>query len=86
MCHIRNSLSERHYDYTTILSYVSLKSGCRTYLTTHVKDKHLGTYLQFQIIIKHKDEEKQDRFNPLRSVIPSGVAIFCRGDFLISSY
>jgi len=35
-----------YYDYTTVLSYVSLKSGCRTFLTTHVKSKQVGMYVQ----------------------------------------
>ena len=32
----QKSLLIRHYDYTAVLSYVSLKSGWGTYLTTHV--------------------------------------------------
>jgi len=29
-----------------ILSYISLKPGCRTYLTTHIKSKQVGIYVQ----------------------------------------
>jgi len=44
-------LSVWHYDYTTILSYYSLKSECRTYLTTHAKKKkHIDTYLHLLFI------------------------------------
>jgi len=35
-CKNSRLLSVWHFDCTTILSYLSLKSGCRTYLTTHV--------------------------------------------------
>jgi len=35
-----------HYDYTTVLSYGSLKPGCRTYLTTHAKSKQVSIYIQ----------------------------------------
>jgi len=29
-----------------VLSYISLKPGCRTYLTTHVKSKQVSMYVQ----------------------------------------
>jgi len=36
MCQNRRVLLARDYDYTTVLSYISLKSVYRAYLTTHV--------------------------------------------------
>ena len=41
-------------DYTTILSYCSLKFGCRTYLTTHVKrekKKYMHVFPSFTFFI-----------------------------------
>jgi len=70
MCQNRRVLLAWNYDYTTVLSYISLKSGCRTYLTTHVSRKkkqevrrHIYTCIfifLFLILskLKHKNLDK----------------------------
>jgi len=73
---------EWHFEYTIILSYVSLKSECRTYLTTHVKkEEDICTYfhlLFFDFIfkqVKAQNLNKAKLGSTLLGGIPNEVAI-----------